>query len=584
VTLSRTKGRESFVQRTAIFIPVTVIGLLALPMAITNRSFGSDWTLHLWLTRQQQWNIEAMGHPGLFVSAKPLGAFYPIFAFVGSGVYSVGGYLAILLGDRPILAYKLLYLAGLCLGYGGMTWLSVQRGLRGWRSQVAGLVFVTEAYFVTDLAGRGDLGEFVGLASMPFLLAATYAVATSATVRWRYLVAVVVAVFAFTGSHNITLLWGSLFIAMLGVVIIAAYRPRLPAPLPWNRVAALLGSAAIGAGLNAWYLVPDLEYSLDTAVARTSHGRLPAVFDRYGFMFNPLRPAYSHLYRDVRMSLPWLFLAWAVVVAGVLWRSRHRASKVLFVGIVAIVAAHTILILARPAWRWLPHVLYNVQFAWRLGGYVLLGTALLLVLALESQSRSRATMRRATTAVLVPILVFNVGAATWQVWRVRPSYVHSARNVATDDAFAASVVAARDVLPPSWRDVESFRDVTSSLVGHEAGRTVIVPLAAVHGSHFSGTVDVPDGSAPFNTNISAGPRFVTMTGIRAVGRTTRGFVVAVRAPEAPAVGPVAVTIDQANSKLLRAGALASLLSVVAFIALLGWPLFSFLRSRRPSPV
>ena len=113
-----------------------------------------------------------MGHPGLFVSAKPLGAFYPIFAFVGSGIYSVGGYLAILLGDRPILAYKLLYLAGLCLAYGGMTWLSVQRGLRGWRSQVAGLVFVTGAYFVTDLAGRGDLGEFMALASIPFLLAA----------------------------------------------------------------------------------------------------------------------------------------------------------------------------------------------------------------------------------------------------------------------------------------------------------------------------------------------------------------------------------------------------------------------------
>ena len=83
-----------------------------LPLAVTSRTFGDDWTLHLWLVRQQEMNIQANGRPGLFLSAQPLGAFYPIFAFVGSGLYTVGGYLAILLGDRPIVAYKLLYLGG----------------------------------------------------------------------------------------------------------------------------------------------------------------------------------------------------------------------------------------------------------------------------------------------------------------------------------------------------------------------------------------------------------------------------------------------------------------------------------------
>ena len=103
----------SYIARTATWIPASVIGLLFLPMAVTRRTFGPDWTLHLWAIRQQQWNIKTMGHPGLFVSAKPLGAFYPLFAFVGSGIYSVGGYLAIVLGDNPLAAYKLLSLAGL---------------------------------------------------------------------------------------------------------------------------------------------------------------------------------------------------------------------------------------------------------------------------------------------------------------------------------------------------------------------------------------------------------------------------------------------------------------------------------------
>ena len=75
----------------ALWIPVVVIALLSMPMMVTSRTFGHDWTLHLWLIRQQQLNIEAMSHPGLFVSVSRLGVFYPIFAFVGSGLYTLGG-------------------------------------------------------------------------------------------------------------------------------------------------------------------------------------------------------------------------------------------------------------------------------------------------------------------------------------------------------------------------------------------------------------------------------------------------------------------------------------------------------------
>src|SRR5664279_1236712 len=100
--------RPAFVAGTAIWIPMVVIGLLFLPMALIRRSFGPDWTLHLWSVRRQQWNIEATGHRGLFLSANPFGAFHPIFAFVGSGVCAVGGYLAIALGNRLLVAYKLL--------------------------------------------------------------------------------------------------------------------------------------------------------------------------------------------------------------------------------------------------------------------------------------------------------------------------------------------------------------------------------------------------------------------------------------------------------------------------------------------
>ena len=89
-----------------------------------------------------------------------MGVFYPIFAFTGSTVYAIGGYLAIVLGDRPVAAYVLLQVLAFCIAFGGMTWLSRQVGLRGWRAQLPGVAFVTGTYYLTNLYGRGDFAEF----------------------------------------------------------------------------------------------------------------------------------------------------------------------------------------------------------------------------------------------------------------------------------------------------------------------------------------------------------------------------------------------------------------------------------------
>jgi hypothetical protein len=414
----RHADRDPFVQRTAIFIPVIVIGLLSLPMALTSRSFGSDWTLHLWLVRQQQWNIEAMGHPGFYVSAQPLGAFYPIFAFVGSGIYSVGGYLAIVLGDRPILAYKLLDFSGLCLGYGGMTWLSRQRGLERWRSQIAGLIFATGTYFLRDFETRGDLGEFLALASIPFLLAATYAILTSPKHRMRNLLAVVLAAFVFTGSHNITLLWGSAFMAAVGLVVLVAYIPRLHGRPPWKRVGTLLVGAAIGVGLNAWYLFPDRRYSFDTAIAATNRGTLPFVAPRFDVLFGLLQP-----FNTIRVTIPFLFVVWALVAEVALWRDKDGASKRLFFGLLVLGGAFVAFACKQSLWALLPSVFYNVQFARRLNAYVLLTTALLTMIALEQRRREHA--KRALSAALAVFAIFTLVLANSELWH-GISYYHVA--------------------------------------------------------------------------------------------------------------------------------------------------------------
>jgi ABC-type sulfate transport system permease subunit len=73
---------------------------------------------------------------------------------------------------------------------------------------------------------------------------------------------------------------------------------------------------------------------------------------------------------------------------------------------------------------------------------------------------------------------------------------------------------------------------------------------------------------------------VRITGIEPIGFSTSGVVVATRIPGTSKTGPVTVTIRQAQTTLLRAGAIVSLLSLAALAALLAWPAFASLRARR----
>jgi hypothetical protein len=566
----------SYIARTATWIPASVIGLLFLPMALTRRTFGPDWTLHLWAIRQQQWNIQTMGHPGLFVSAKPLGAFYPLFAFVGSGIYSVGGYLAIVLGDNPLAAYKLLSLAGLCLAYGGFTWLSVQFGLRGWRSQIPGAVLVTGTYFLTNVYSRGDFAEFIAVSSIPFVLASVCCLLTSHQPRHWHRLALVGAVFVLTGSHNITLLWGSVSLGLLGLIALVTWAPAWRRPLPWKRVSQVLGLAAIGAGLNAWYLAPDLAYGLDTGIAKRTQLTTPSSFHVHlGLLLSPLRPTDRTMFASpfgyVRLSFPVLFFAWALVLTVVTWRRCDSAARRLTVALVCLTGAYAWLIVDRKPWKRLPHVLYNIQFRYRLGSYVLLTTALLVMLTLLWQARAREPVRRWTSVALVAIVLFNLGGAIWQVWSANSLYFSSVGPARAGNALADEVVASRYEKPRSWYSIIDFRDAAPRYVVVEAGRTVTVPLEKIRGSSFAGLLAVPEGRAPFTTNITGSIRFIRMTGIRAVGRTADGLVVAVRRARAPSSGPLSVTIRQAKTTPVRMGAWVSMASLIALLGLIAWP-------------
>jgi hypothetical protein len=129
----------------------------------------------------------------------------------------------------------------------------------------------------------------------------------------------------------------------------------------------------------------------------------------------------------------------------------------------------------------------------------------------------------------------------------------------TGRGFAGAVVAARYDEPASWYPNAMYRELTPPIVPTAPGRTLDIPVRAVQGSKFAGVLAVPDGDAPFRTNLAATSHFVRLTGIRGIGR----------APGVARNGPVAVTIMPARNSLLRAGEILSLLSLAALVALIG---------------
>jgi hypothetical protein len=140
-------------------------------MFATERSFGPDWSNHLWFLWVQGGQIRS-GGPSLFLHADPLGLFYPQYAFYGGTLYALGGALSALLDGRAVVAYLATWVVVFASAYGGMLWLGLLAGLRGWRAHAGALVVVTSAYFLTNLYARGVWPESMASSALILSVAA----------------------------------------------------------------------------------------------------------------------------------------------------------------------------------------------------------------------------------------------------------------------------------------------------------------------------------------------------------------------------------------------------------------------------
>jgi len=554
-----------------LVVPTVVTVVLLSPLLFTHRAFAVDFSNHLWLALQQQKAFNAGTWPTYFVHSDRTGPFYPIFAFYGGGGYALLGAAGAVLGNHMNVADALSWALGFAMAFGGLSWLAWQAGLRGWRVHVPGLVFVTSAYYLTNMYGRGDWAEFMTTSAIP--LVAASALWLLRAPRWRVLPVLAFAggTITLTGIHNITVLWAATFLPFMAVIAGCAFWPA-PRSIPARRYAQVIGLAVLATMVNAWYLLPDLAYAGQTAIGQMAHPFFPGIpghwFNTPGEIFSPLRPtAVPQLSPSLYVQLPVFVIAWVAAGLLVAWRRLVGPARRLVVGLGVLAVGFVVLLLSNRPWYHLPKPWQQTQFAYRVTTYVVLIVAAFTILVLVLLARVRPAARRVTAGALAVALAIGAGTAVWQVWSSK-SALRS-----RDAAYTPTGVA-----DPGWYDLGAYGDQSGPRVAAPPGRTLVISAAHGPTSTLRLVVDPPSGLAPILTNLRAGTNFIELRGLVPVGiaeRPPNGVSVfrrlpqlVVRRPTTRLTGPVQIEITSAAPAPVVLGRVASLGGVVGLALLM----------------
>lgn len=549
------------------------------PMVLTGRTFGIDWSGHLWLVEMQARNIEALGHPGLFIQSG-LGAFYAWYAFYGGTLYSIAGGLAAISGGHDTVAYIACYGLAFAMAYSGFLWLARQAGIGGWSAHAAPLLFVTSAYLLTDAYARGAWPETMAICSIPLVVAAAGALLRDESPRRWHAMAFLGAAIVLSGSHNITMLLSAIFFVLLALVALAAGVD--PRKLPRRRLLEIAGLLVVAAAVNMWFLLPDLAYGTRSYIgAHPTPPHLPAL--TADLILNPLRDSLLGTSGQLGptptfyVQLPTLTLLWALTA---LWISRRRlgaGARRLALGLSALLALILVLVIWQGIWPHLPRLLWNVQFPYRLMTYATFCVLALLLLALKHVAPGRP--RRALLGALLAIVAIESGQALHQIWAT-PSEVRSRAEIYT--------------LGPSWwghfagEGEGVFGDEFSDFSGREVvptikGTAITVPARGPVKTGYAVSFASP-GPGTVETNVQAGSYLVGVGGAASAGRVEDGsLVVRLNVPKGQ---PARVTFSPARTWPVVAGRYLSLAGCIVALALLVWALAGALASvyrwiRRP---
>jgi hypothetical protein len=546
-----------------------VIGFLCWPMIFTSSGFEADWTHHLWFLWRQGVMIEHNHWPSLFLNNGGA-VYYPLYTFYGGTAYALFGALSVVLGQAPLVAYVISYMAGFAASFGGLYKLARMAGLGRWYACVPGLLFITSPYYLTLIYARGDWPEFLGVSSIPLVVAAGLQVLLAERLSLRWAFALALSTVVLFGSHNLTMLWAVTALVITAAALLVAV-PRARQLVRFSRllrVAAIVVPAAL---VNAWYLLPAIAYQNHISIAATfefvRYVRGSIKFVSFARLFTLSRATVARKGPDFALSLPVLAVAWvllSMVVSCILkgdrvWRAVLWTFAAVGLGF-GILMTHAGLVLDLPR----PYTL--IQFSYRLETYVLLATCAAVTAALALARTWPRAWRRAWSAIAIAVVVVG-GVGGFQQVNAYPRGTGEHDIVIPDRYF----VFNPKTQPPFSGGLVDYSDSSLPVVELPSIKAAVEFPPEIYNETVTEPISVPAGT-PLYTDLSGGPYLVKVDGARVLGRERSRHIVLM------AEGSThQITLSPSNRRPVVYGRLISKLALLALA--LGGPFVMCLRIR-----
>ena len=557
---------------TNVVLSLALACLVVSPVLFTRRGFVDDWLNHLWLVGYQSGYIREHGVPTYFVSASDkLGELYPNFVFYGGSLYGFWGYISAVVGVET--AFQVSIVVAVAWIINSLAMASRCIGLPWSLAFVPGILVVTSAYLTTILFGRGAWAELFALAGMTSLAAVFVVVMLRRQFDWKLAALVIVSSATWTGSHNITLMWGAIFLTVFAFVILLFMRLSRRS-IPCLYVLILFAfSTSIGVLINAWFLIPDLMFA-----QRTLLGGGPVL----GWVINdPLVALGNALALDRKTpfpddtflrthytQLPVMACAWIVLVLLWCFRRWRWTAWQLSAGGLVLALVFVVLVLFPTLWYRLPTILQNIQFTFRLESYVAIALGFSLIGSLSCVLHIRNSgARKVIVGLLLVIVAISTGQALHQSWSSTAWYSNASEPLVSDRGL---VLQNASVVPATFYDPGSFRQRPTVDAPAMTGPPLIFATEPF-GTVTHARSKLRSGSIA-RTNIASSP-FLRLDGAVEVGQTQDGFAI------------VRVTSDRGRVTASGDGGhvlwLARFVSIFAIIVSVGFLVFLFFREREP---
>ncbi|EAZ92657.1 hypothetical protein CY0110_23861 [Crocosphaera chwakensis CCY0110] len=341
---------------------------------------------------------------------------YPGFQFYSQLPYFIGGWFyKLVTPTNPYEAYKLVIILALTLGAFYIYRLSFQLTQSRIAAVLAGIAYMSAPYFLNNIHARGAFTEAIAQGILPIVL--YYVIQCYLTGKRRYLIISAISWFCLAVTHIITFVYGTLFIALLALIVVIQTRKT---DFTFSRLLPPLQSYGLGWLLGFYFLAPVVFISPYLSIRKQIDVINPFHTNTYTPLANllsptslPPEPSETGLAATYGLhpAVGWILLAaWGVVmyynyvsppcVPPKLQQTRPYMLGLLWVFGVALFLTWSPI----DIWSILPRKLWVTQFTFRFLTHVMWAGALLTAYATVLIFRRRLDRRHLIIGILVIVL------------------------------------------------------------------------------------------------------------------------------------------------------------------------------------